>query len=236
MTDVRANGGQHKWLPAFFALAVAGAGVLAVVITEKQETRIAAPAVLTHATTSVAAGSTIRPEPAHHDSQQGIGKHALEIERALISNNQHQREAAFNVALPELLSEDPSSVVDLVARQEGEARSTLRDEVVRQWIRRDRNAAVMWIGSFDGEERDASAIIAMRTLAAIDPAQAVAVANEFNVGRDDGSLEHIVQIWATEKPEECLRWLESQPENPQTAQLRARVEPLLARSSTDQRD
>ena len=230
---MRANGGQRKWLPAFFALTVAGAGVLVTVITRKPDISAAAPAMHVDATTSAAGGSTNLRETAHHDSQQGTGQRALEIERALVSNNPQKREAAFDVALPELLAADPASVVDLVARQEGEARRTLRDEVVRQWIRKDRDAAVMWIGSFDGEERNASATVAMRTLAAIEPAQAVAVANEFGVGLDDGSLDHIVQIWVTEKPDECLRWLESQPDNPQTAQLRARVEQVRAQASAD---
>jgi hypothetical protein len=92
------------------------------------------------------------------------------------------------------------------------------------------------MGSLEGDERKASAIVAMRTLAAIEPAQAVAVADEFGVGRDDGSLEHIVQMWATENFDECLRWLDTRPDNALTAQLRTRVEQVRAQSSPDQRD
>jgi hypothetical protein len=33
-----------------------------------------------------------------------------------------------------------------------------------------------------------------------------------------------VQIWAAEKPDEALAWLATQPEGPQTEQLRARIE------------
>ena len=233
---MRANGGQRKWLPAFFALAVASAGVLVLVITRREHTNGAIPAAAGNAISSLTHGLAPGSRPVHHDSQQKNGQRQLEIERALVSNNPRQREAAFDVVLPELLASDPGSVVDLVARQEGEARNMLRDEVVREWIRKDRDAAVIWMGSFEGDERKASAIVAMQTLAAIEPAQAVAVANEFGIGRDDGSLEHIVQIWATEKPDECLRWLESQPDNPQTAQLRARIEQTIVGTSPDQRD
>jgi hypothetical protein len=68
-------------------------------------------------------------------------------------------------------------------------------------------------------------VIATRTLAAIDPAQAIAVADRFDVGHDDGSLEYMVQIWAAEKPDEAMRWIEGQPpDEPRTAQLRARIE------------
>jgi hypothetical protein len=81
------------------------------------------------------------------------------------------------------------------------------------------------MGTFENEaERKSAATIAMRTLAAIEPAQAIAVADQFGVGRDDGSLEHIVQIWAAENFEECANWLETQPNNAWTAQLRTRIE------------
>jgi hypothetical protein len=133
---------------------------------------------------------------------------AMAIERALVSRDSQQRETAFNFVLPELLREEPDRVIAMVARQEpGETRDALRDEVARQWITQDRDAAVEWMNSLEQADRTASATIAMRTLAAIDPAQAIAVADQFGVGRDDGSLEHIVQIWAMEKPDEATRWI-----------------------------
>lgn len=151
---------------------------------------------------------------------------ALAIERALVSRDLRHRETAFNFILPELLREEPDRVIAMVARQElGEARDSLRDEVARQWIRKDRDAAIEWMSSLDQADRVASATIATRTLAAINPAQAIAVADQFGVGRDDGSLEHMVQIWATEKPDEAQRWLKLQPpDEPRTLQLRARIE------------
>jgi len=151
---------------------------------------------------------------------------AIAIERALVSRDSQQRETAFNFVLPELLREEPDRLIAIVARQEpGEARDALRDEVVRQWITHDRDAAIEWMNSLEQADRTTCATIAMRTLAAINPAQAIAVADQFGVGRDDGSLEHMVQIWATEKPDEAMRWIEEQPPGePRTAQLRARIE------------
>jgi len=152
-----------------------------------------------------------------------------EIERALVAVDPQQRETAFNSLLPELLREDPGSVVAMVARlAPGEPRDALRDEVTRQWITQDREAAVEWIGTLWEAEKKASAVTAMRTLAARSPAQAIAVADRFGVGRDDGSLEHLVQIWATESPGEAMQWLATQPEGPQTEQLRARIEQARA--------
>jgi hypothetical protein len=151
---------------------------------------------------------------------------ALEIERALVSRDPQQRETAFNVLLPELIQLEPERVVTMVARQEpGEARDLLRDEVARQWITRERDAAIAWMKSLEDEaDRRASATIATRTLAASQPAQAIYVADQFGIGRDDGSLEHMVQIWATENLDEAMRWLETQPDDSRTAPLRARIE------------
>jgi hypothetical protein len=156
---------------------------------------------------------------------------AIAIERALVSRDSQPRETAFNFVLPELLREEPDRVIAMVARQEpGEARDALRDEVARQWITKDRDAAIEWMNSLEQADRTASATIAMRTLAAIKPAQAIAVAGQFGVGRDDGSLEHMVQIWATEKPDEAMRWIEGQPPGePRAARLRARIEHVRSR-------
>lgn len=150
---------------------------------------------------------------------------AIAIERALVSRDVQYRETAFNFVLPELLRADPNRVIAMVARQEpGETRDALRDEVARQWITKHRDAAIEWMNSLEAADRRASATIAMRTLAAIEPAQAIAVADQFDIGRDDGSLEHMVQIWAAEKPDEAMRWIEGQPTGePHTEQLRARI-------------
>jgi hypothetical protein len=155
---------------------------------------------------------------------------ALEIDRALAARDPQQRETAFNSLLPELLRAEPARVVGIVSRQQsGEARDVLRDEVTRQWITLDRDAAIEWIGSLDEAERRSSATTAMRTLSASDPAQAIHVADLFGVGRDDGSLEYIVQIWATENPDAAMRWIDRQPpDDPRTVQLKARIDQVRA--------
>src|SRR5204862_32146 len=73
-------------------------------------------------------------------------------------------------------------------------------------------------------ERHASASTAVASLAAIAPEQAIYVADEFGIGRDDGYLEHMVQIWATENMDEASRWIDAQPAGPKTDQLRTRIE------------
>ena len=150
----------------------------------------------------------------------------LEIERALAARDPQQRETAFTFLLPELLQVDPGRVVEMVSRQQpGEARDVLRTEVARQWITRDREAAVGWMKSMENEaERQQSAQTAVDSLAAIAPGQAVEVADQFGIGRDNGYLEHMVQMWAEGNIDDAERWLASQPDDARTAPLRARIE------------
>jgi hypothetical protein len=148
---------------------------------------------------------------------------ALEIESALASGDSNRRETAFSSLLPELLRTQPERLVDMVFRQPaGDSRDALRDELARQWITRDTDRAVQWLQSL-GDDREAGARVAVRSLAAVSPAQAIDVADRLDVGRDDGSVEHILQIWAMESPREARRWLENQPDSARTAQLRARL-------------
>ena len=222
----RGTGGRRYALPAFFALTAAAAITLTLALAMDDSRK---PGVDTAATIPAVSVSSAKPadlvHEAPHASREREQQLVLDLERALVSNNPQERETALNFLLPELLDANPARVAELVARQQGETRDVLRDEVVRLWTRKDREAATIWMGSLDIErERKAAATVAMRTLAAIEPAQAVALADQFDIGWDDGSLEHIVQIWATENFDECTKWLETQPDNAQTAQLRARVE------------
>jgi hypothetical protein len=148
---------------------------------------------------------------------------ALEIESALLSNDASRRETAFGSLLPELLGTAPERLVDMVSRQPaGDSRDALSEELARQWIVRDTERALAWLQSL-GDERAAAARVAVRALAAISPAQAIDAADRLEVGRDDGSVEYILQIWAAESPREARRWLENQPDNSRTAQLLARL-------------
>ena len=91
-----------------------------------------------------------------------------------------RREAVFTFLLPELVQVDPPRVIAMVARQRpGEARDTLRTEVTRQWIARDPDAAVRWMKTLPEDERRASAATAVESIIAHSPAEAAALADEF---------------------------------------------------------
>jgi len=152
------------------------------------------------------------------------------IERALASQDAQQREAVFTFLLPELLQFDPQRVVKMLAKLEpGEARDVLRHEMALQWTARDSEAAVNWIKSLESDrERQDTARIAVSAIAASDPAQAIHVADQLGVGRDDGSLEQLAQMWAEENPEAAGRWIAAQPDGAGTEQIRALIQKVLA--------
>lgn len=157
---------------------------------------------------------------------------ALAIERSLVAKDPQQRETAFTFLVPELLQVEPKRIVDMVAKQEpGEVRDLLRDEVARVWIQADLRAATAWIKSLGEADRRSAANTAVAVIAARDPSGAIELADELGVGRDDGSLEHLVQLWAVEDPEAAWRWIETQPDGPRTEQLRARIKQARQQSS-----
>ena len=148
------------------------------------------------------------------------------VERAHLARDPRERETAFTVLLPELLQSDPQRAIAAWQRQApGEPRDALRDEMARQWIRLDREAALGWLKSLDeAAGRAQAAQVAVASLAAFAPDQAIYAADQLGIGRDNGYLEHLVQIWAETSLADAERWLATQPDDARTAPLRARIE------------
>lgn len=154
------------------------------------------------------------------------------IERALHTHDPIARETAFTFLLPELIQVAPERAVALFARQKpGEPRDVLRMEIARQWITRDRDAAMRWIESLGEAERRAAAHDAVRELTPVAPEQAIHVADALGIGRDDGTIDRLVRNWAKDNAREVERWLATQPDSARTSQLRAHV----ARAASDSR-
>ena len=88
-------------------------------------------------------------EQAARDHNAKLG---LEIERALAARDSRQRETRLPSCCPSCCRSIRGRVVEMVGRQQpGEARDALRTEVARQWITRDRDAAVEWMKSLENE-------------------------------------------------------------------------------------
>jgi hypothetical protein len=109
------------------------------------------------------------------------------VEGVLKDGDMLARETVFVYVLPELLQVEPQRLVDLHARlAPGEARETLRTEIAQLWASTDPPAVARWMKSLKDEERRSAAVTAVTRIAAWDPQTATALANEFDIERDDG--------------------------------------------------
>jgi hypothetical protein len=104
-----------------------------------------------------------------------------EIERALASNHPQDLETVFTFLLPELLQIGPERVGAMVDDlPPGRSRDLLRDEVARQWIGRDPDAAIQWMESLQPESEQRAAVKeAMDVLSHVDVALANSLAKRF---------------------------------------------------------
>ena len=128
------------------------------------------------------------------------------------------RETAFAFLLPELIQLEPERVIAMSRARSRERLATAARRGARQWIRRiccrDRVDEVARRGRAAAPSLKPPWHIAPR-----DPAGAIEVADQFGMGRDDGSLEHLVQTLGDRGPGSRMRWIETQPNGPRTAPL-----------------
>jgi hypothetical protein len=146
------------------------------------------------------------------------------VARALETRDPQERETAFALLLPELLQVAPERVVELFDRQKGEPRDALRAEIASQWVTQDRDAAMRWMESLEPAERQAAAYDAVRALAPVAPDQAIHVADAFGIGRDDGFIDKLMLVWASDNIHQVERWMATLPEGPRTDALRTTLE------------
>lgn len=147
-----------------------------------------------------------------------------DIEHALGSSDAREREHAFTTLLPELVTRDSAAVARMVeACDAGAVCDELLARTVDAWTGADAEGALRWIESLpeNNRRRDAAALLTSQ-MARFDRGMAFEAAERLNYGRDDGTLEHLMQIWVAENPAEAQRWLEAQPPGAQRDQLLAR--------------
>lgn len=164
------------------------------------------------------------PAGAHLRSGQGW-QLARDIERALLSSDARDRERALTEGLPVLIEVDAHTAAALVERIEpGAARDELRTRVARLWSAADPGGAIDWAGRQDDpDERRLFASDIAAQLATSDPAGAIEIANLFDVGHDDGTIERVVQIWAEEHLDDALAFASGLSPGPARDRLLARV-------------
>src|SRR5262249_55708999 len=101
-------------------------------------------------------------EDIEREAREHVDVLAAGLWRCLESRDARARETAFTFVMPELVQTAPRRLVALLKdAPPGDARDTLRTELARQWITRDRDAAIEWMQSLDDRERRAAAVAAM---------------------------------------------------------------------------
>ncbi len=175
------------------------------------------------------------PAPVHHRDDQSQ-QLQLEIARALASADDGERERAYRQLLPQLIAIDPAALKRLVANYPG---GIIREQLLRQtahtWSAIDLQGAIAWAkGVSDDDERVAAAAEIVAQVGQTDPGHAIQVSDALGVGRNDGTVEHIAQLWAVQDLQAALDWTEAQPAGPQRDQVLARIVPVeTARSPAD---
>lgn len=160
----------------------------------------------------------------------------LEIERALLSVDDARRDRAYRQLLPALIKLDPEAVEQLVASwPTGPSREELLRNTAHAWSTVSVDGAVGWASDIrDDDERTIVAAEITSHVAQADPARAIGISDQFGIGRKDGTVERIVQIWAMENLQESLTWAENQPQGPRRDQLVARIATVQAQTAPEE--
>jgi hypothetical protein len=159
------------------------------------------------------------PDPDHR------GELVRDIESALVSVDDRERDRALSESLPQLVAADPSAAAHILDRTPpGFSRDEARDRIARLWAQADLNGALEWVTTLDDDNDRRLATIEIRSqIAASDPATAIEISDLMDVGRNDGSLAHIAQLWAEENPSAAAAWAAKQPPSPLRDDLLARI-------------
>jgi hypothetical protein len=157
----------------------------------------------------------------------------LEIERALVSIDDVERDRAYTQLLPALIAIDPVAVERLVeCCPAGLVREQLLRHAALVWSAANLDGAIRWVTAMkDDGERDIAATEIVSQVAQADPGHAIEVSDLFGIGRKDGTVEHIAQLWAAENLKASLRWVEAQPPGAQRDQLLARIIDVQAQTA-----
>lgn len=178
----------------------------------------------------------VAPARSREDESQQL---QLEIGRALASADDEERERAYTHLLAELIAIDPDAMKRLVANYPG---GLIREQLLRHtahtWSAVNLQGAIAWTKGMDEDsERVVAASEIVSQVGQSDPGHAIEVSDVLGVGRNDGTVEHIAQLWATQNLQAALDWTAAQPPGPQRDQILARVVAVEAeRSPADAAD
>jgi hypothetical protein len=215
-------------LPRFFALAVL-AGLLGVFAAKAWKSATGSrPIAATPAAISYREPVSPSSLPSAHSPAPQLAEPQLslsgQIARALRGGTEAERNRAYHELLPRLIAQDPRRAARLAVDEEsGEPRAELMREVARQWAERDLAAALTWLAELNDADRAGAIEAAINQVARTDAAGALEIAQTFQVGLHDGTLEHRLQLWTEQAPADAVAWVQSRPAGPARDRLLARA-------------
>lgn len=209
-------------------LLLTGVMVGLIIVFRRPPVPAAPTATAMPATTAESAVAYISPISTAQDRLLPSTEHAAsleeEITRTLRYGSATERDHALNVLLPALVAQNPKAAARLAEKWE---LGYLRDELIRQttmqWSAADIGAAVAWLAGLENGDQGTAIPAVTAQVAQTDPASAIELAQAFYLGTNDGSLEHLAQLWTEEKPAEAVAWVTSQPVGFQRDRLLARI-------------
>ena len=149
----------------------------------------------------------------------------LEIGRALASADEAERERAYTQLVSELIKTDPDAMKRLLEHYPaGLIREQLLRYTAHTWSTIDLQGAIAWAkGVNDEGERAIAATEIVSQVGQSNPGHAIEVSDVLGVGRNDGTVDRIAQLWAIRDLTAALDWTGAQPPGPQRDQILQRI-------------
>ncbi|MBC8096433.1 MAG: hypothetical protein H7Y43_11525 [Akkermansiaceae bacterium] len=173
--------------------------------------------------------------PQRSDREELILQLVHDIEQALNSPNRADRELVFTNLLSALIAQDPARAAQLAeATEPDQGRADLLRRVAQEWAAVNPAAAIEWASRLEfPNERVGSLVDSCLQIAQSDPAEAIALAERFELGCYYSTLENLVQLWAEKDFSAALDWVRTQPEGDQRDLSIARVAFQQAQTKPD---
>jgi len=155
----------------------------------------------------------------------GTGSLVSLIQDGLRDPSPAGRDHAGSILLPRLVRLNPEAAARLAeAWERGPVRDELLGIVAHEWATTDLAGALAWLTALaDPADRSIAATATLALLAPSDPAGALELGRWLGEGTNDGRLEHTLQLWTEQHPDEAVAWVRSQPAGPWQDRLLARV-------------
>jgi hypothetical protein len=156
-----------------------------------------------------------------------------EITDALRRDGASGQNRVANDLLPTLVALDAASAGRLAQTWElAGQRAWLLRQVAERWSAADCAGAITWVATIqNSQDQQAAAGALVAQIAQLDPAGALTAAQLFQAGLDDGSQEHIAQMWTEANPKEAVDWIVNRPPSLQRDRLLTRIAHVRAESN-----